>query len=107
MCNGLVKAVEIDPLEFARDALAIACLENIPGTQVRAGLTGFKILIYFYIIPYQGLAYLLFLTWLCNTVLVFRDTVMTSDEVNAASSLIWAQELSQKTPETKTSETTA
>lgn len=45
--------------------------------------------------------------WLCNTVLVFRDTVMTSDEVNAASSLIWAQELSEKTPETKTRETSA
>ena len=49
MCNGLVKAVEIDPLEFALDTLAIACLENIPGTQVRAGLTGFKILIYLFL----------------------------------------------------------
>jgi len=54
-----------------------------------------------------GLAYLLFLIWLCNTVLVFRDTVMTSDEVNASSSLIWAQELSEKTPETRTKETSA
>lgn len=75
---------------------------------VREGLTGFKIFInFFFTIPHQGLAYLLFLIWLCNTVLVFRDTVMTSDEVNASSSLIWAQELSEKTPETRTKETSA
>ena len=49
MCNGLVKAVEIDPLVCALDTLAIACLENITGTQVRAGLTGFKILIYLFL----------------------------------------------------------
>jgi len=48
-CNGLVKALEIDSLEFALDTLAIACLENLPGTLVRAGLTGFKILIYFFL----------------------------------------------------------
>lgn len=50
---------------------------------------------------------MLFLVWLCNTVLVFRDAVMTTDEVNAASSLIWAQELSEKSPETTTKETSA
>jgi len=50
----------------------------------------------------------LFVVWLCNTTLVFLETISQSADMTATSSLVGAQELSDKGPETHTVlETTA
>lgn len=54
-----------------------------------------------------GLAYVLFLVWLCNTVMVFRETINRSPEVTDTSSLVpWSQELGDKSPEMHTEQET-